>query len=126
MLVYYRLVGLASTLLDAGFSVLIDATFLQSKQRELFAELAAEKKVDLLILDFCAPAQELKRRISQRQNSGNDASEATIAVLEDQLKTAQAFSVAELEKVIQINTSATDALTKLLQNKRLVSVASQN
>jgi aminoglycoside phosphotransferase family enzyme/adenylate kinase family enzyme len=120
MLVYYRLVELASTLLDAGFSVLIDATFLQSKQRELFAELAAEKQVNLLILDFCAPVQELKRRISQRQNSGNDASEASIAVLEHQLKTAQAFSVAELEKVIQIDTCATEALTKLLQNKRLV------
>ncbi|HEY9210098.1 MAG TPA: AAA family ATPase [Methylotenera sp.] len=116
LLVYRRLAELASSLLDAGFSVLIDAAFLQSKQRELFAELAAEKQVDFVILDFCAPEQELKRRISERQQSGNDASEATLAVLEHQLKTAQVFSATELGKVIQIDTCATNALNKLLQS----------
>lgn len=126
LLVYRRLVELASSLLDAGFSVLIDAAFLQSRQRELFAELAAEKQVDFVILDFCAPEQELKRRISERQQSANDASEATLAVLKHQLKTAQAFSAKELDKVIQIDTCATDALNKLLQSKHLSGVANRN
>lgn len=120
LLVYYRLVELASSILDAGFSVLIDAAFLQSGQRELFAELASEKQVDFVILDFYAPEPELKRRISERQQSGNDASEATLAVLEHQLKTAQAFSATELDRVIHIDTCAKDALNKLLKNKQLV------
>lgn len=119
LLVYHRLAELASSLLDEGFSVLIDAAFLQSRQRELFAELASEKQVGFLILDFYAPEQELKRRISARQQSGNDASEATLAVLAHQLKTAQTFSGNELGHVIQIDTCATDALNKLLQNNRL-------
>lgn len=126
LLVYRRLAELASSLLDAGFSVLIDAAFLQTRQRELFAELAAEKQVDFLILDFCAPEQELKRRISERQQSGNDASEATLAVLEHQLKTAQAFSVTELGRVIHIDTCAKDALNKLLQSNSLSEVTSRN
>jgi hypothetical protein len=121
LLVYRRLVELASSILDAGFSVLIDAAFLQTQQRELFAELASEKQVDFLILDFCAPEQELKQRISQRLQSGSDASEATLAVLEHQLQTAQAFSATELDKVIEIDTCATDSLNKLLQSKRLFS-----
>lgn len=120
LLVYQRLEQLASSLLDAGFSVLIDAAFLQAKQRELFAELAAKKQVDFVILDFCAPEQELKRRISERQKQGKDASEATIAVLVHQLKTAQGFSATELGKVIQIDTCAKDALNKLLKNKQLI------
>jgi hypothetical protein len=126
LLVYRRLVELASSLLDAGFSVLIDAAFLQSRQRELFAELAAEKQVGFVILDFHAPELELKRRISERQQSGNDASEATLAVLEHQLKTAQAFSVTELARVIHIDTCAKDALNKLLQSNSLSEVASRN
>ena len=126
MLVYRRLVELASAILDAGFSVLIDAAFLQAKQRELFAELASEKQVGFVILDFYAPEQELKRRICERRQSGNDASEATLAVLEHQLKTAQAFSAAELERVIRIDTCETDALNKLLQNNSLSGVTNQN
>jgi aminoglycoside phosphotransferase family enzyme/adenylate kinase family enzyme len=119
LLVYRRLEELASSLLDAGFSVLIDAAFLQAKQRELFAELAAKKQVDFVILDFCTPEEELKRRISTRQQSGSDASEATLAVLAHQLETAQTFSGNELNHVIQIDTCATDVLNKLLQNNRL-------
>jgi aminoglycoside phosphotransferase family enzyme/adenylate kinase family enzyme len=120
LLVYHRLAELASSLLDAGFSVLIDAAFLQTKQRKLFAELAAKKQVDFVILDFYAPEEELKRRISERQKHGKDASEATIAVLEHQLETAQAFSATELDQVIQIDTCAKDPLNKLLKNKQLI------
>lgn len=116
LLVYHRLAELASALLDAGFPVLIDAAFLQRRQRELFTELASKKQLGCLILDFCAPEQALKQRISERRQSGSDASEATLAVLEHQLKTAQGFSATELEKVIQIDTCAKDALNKLLQN----------
>jgi predicted kinase len=119
LLVYRRLAELASALLDSGFSVLIDAAFLQARQRELFAELAVEKQVDFLILDFWAPEHELKQRVSKRQQSGSDASEATLAVLEHQLKTAQGFSATEQDKVILIDTCAKDALNKLLQCNRL-------
>jgi len=118
-LVYLRLVELASSILEAGFTVLIDAAFLQASQRSLFSELATEKQVDFLILDFCAPEQELKRRISERQQSGNDASEATLAVLEHQLQTAQALSATEPGEIIRIDTCAKDAFDKLLHHSSL-------
>lgn len=114
LLVYHRLVELASASLEAGFSVLIDAAFLQSRQRKLFAKLALNKNLEFTIVDFYAPEQELRRRISERARSGADASEATIAVLEHQLKTAQPLTAAELEKTIRVDTCDKDALDKLM------------
>lgn len=119
LLVYRRLLELAAHLLDTGFTVLIDAAFLQSRQRELFAQLAAEKQVRFVILDFYATEQELKRRITARQQSGNDASEATLEVLEHQLKTAQPFTAAELKNTITIDSEDKNALNKLLQSRCL-------
>lgn len=114
LLVYHRLIELAATSLQAGFSVLIDAAFLQSSQRELFAQLALNNKLEFVILDFYAPEQELKRRVSERQQSGTDASEATLAVLEHQLKTAQPLTALEIEKTIQVDTCDKNALYKLM------------
>ncbi len=114
-LIYQKLADFSATMLDAGFSVLIDAAFLKTGQRGLFQQLAAEKQLKFLILDFYAPEAELKQRIMQRLEHGEDASEATLAVLEHQLKTAQAFTAQEQERVIQVDSSAGDALDSLLK-----------
>lgn len=121
LFVYRRLAELASICLEAGFSVLIDATFLQSNQRQLFAQLALNKKLEFVILDFYAPEQELKRRINQRLQSGTDASEATLAVLEHQLKTAQPLSATELGNTIVIDTCDFDICDKDTLDKIMAS-----
>lgn len=118
-LVYHKLTELAASILSAGFSVLIDAAFLQTKQRDMFAQLALAHQVEFLILDFYAPEQELKRRVNERQQAGNDVSEATLAVLDHQLKTAQSLSVTELTQTILVDTCADDALNKLMANRAL-------
>lgn len=119
LFIYQKLADLAANLLDAGFSVLIDAAFLQAGQRDLFQNLANQKQVKFLILDFSAPEAELKQRIIQRQQSGNDASEATLVVLEHQLKTAQALSDMELKNTIRVDSCATDAFEILLKQLNL-------
>jgi predicted kinase len=113
--IYQKLADLSATMLAAGFSVLIDAAFLKSEQRNLFQQLAFDKGVKFLILDFYAPETELKRRITQRLQDGDDASEATLAVLNYQLKTAHPFTDAEQATVIQIDSGAEDTLEKLLK-----------
>ena len=117
--IYQKLVNLAAAMLDAGFSVLIDAAFLKVEQRNFFSQLAIEKQVKFLILDFYAPEQELKRRITARLQRGDDASEATLAVLEYQLKTAHPFTEIEQKHVIQVDSSAADALENLLKQQNL-------
>lgn len=109
---YQTLADFAVAILNAGFSVLIDATFLKLEQRVLFQKLATEQKVKFLILDFQATKEELSRRIIQRQQIGNDASEATLEVLQQQLKTAQPLTLLEQNDVIQAN-SAADAFEEL-------------
>lgn len=116
-LIYQKLAELTTTLLDAGFSVLIDAAFLKVEQRALFQQLAAEKQVKFLILDFYAPEQELKQRIMRRLERGDDASEATLAVLRHQLKTAQPFTAQEQENLIQLDCSSLEKALECVLNK---------
>ena len=82
---YHRLFDLARRLLDVGYVVIVDATFLKQQDRQQFRELAEELSVPFAIVDVYAPADELRRRIVQRADEGRDASEAALAVLERQL-----------------------------------------
>lgn len=79
---YARLQALAEAVLDAGYTVIVDATFLQRKQREPFEHLAREKGVGYAILEFVAGEETLRRRLQLRRG---DASDADMAVLEHQL-----------------------------------------
>jgi uncharacterized protein len=65
--------------------VLVDAAFLRRHEREAFATLASTMHCPFHILATEAPLAVLRERITARQAWGADASEATVAVLEQQL-----------------------------------------
>lgn len=83
---YQYLLKLAQTTLSSGFHVIIDATFLDRQQRDLFRELAENLEVRCLVLHFATPEAQLRKNISQRQQQGTDASDADLQVLESQLQ----------------------------------------
>jgi uncharacterized protein len=83
---YQRLAELASAALQAGWSVVVDAAFLQRRERDMFRALAGLRSVPFSILAPQADVAVLRERILDRQRAGQDASEATIAVLERQLQ----------------------------------------
>lgn len=112
---YQHLADMAAIALQAGFHVIVDATFLQRKQRELFYKMAEHLAVPLRILDFTADAAILQRRIAQRRQLQNDASEATIEILEQQLATAEAFDNDEGEHIIAVDTGQPQAHIQLLE-----------
>jgi uncharacterized protein len=85
-LTYQRLADLASATLQAGWSVVVDAAFLQRKERDIFRALARQHKAPFAILAPQADVALLRERILARQRAGQDASEATVAVLERQLQ----------------------------------------
>ncbi len=62
------------------------AAFLKRWQREMFRETAAAHGLPFAILTVSAPDATLRERIARRRERGADASEATIAVLEAQLR----------------------------------------
>ena len=92
---YARLEHLAQTILRAGYPVLVDATFLRAQQRDAFARIARDERAAFRIACFVADDDVLRERVRRRQAAGIDASEATLEVLERQLRTREPLSEAE-------------------------------
>lgn len=112
---YACLQQLAKTVVQAGLPVLVDATFLKTAQRQAFQKLAEELEIPFVILDFTAGKEELRRRILKRSQSGSDASEATLAVLDRQIRDQEILTAEERAHSIQIDTCHPDANEKMLQ-----------
>ena len=91
--------------LDAGFTVLVDATFLNPAMRQRFMALAAQAQVRCRILSFEAPLAVLRERVRSRQLAGGDASEASVQVLESQWAAAQPISPAEEALTVHVDTT---------------------
>ncbi|MET0075963.1 MAG: AAA family ATPase, partial [Candidatus Thiodiazotropha lotti] len=101
---YHHLAGLAAGLLQAGFSVIIDAAFLKGWQRGLFHQLAGRLQVPLLILDCQASRVQLQQRIIARQQQGGDASEADLSVLDLQQSGAEPLTAEERLLALRVET----------------------
>ncbi len=99
---YCRMRRIACCMLEAGFSVIVDATFLRRHDRESFRELAKSCGVSFAILDFNADEATLRQRVADRVASGTDVSDAGISVLESQLKTHEPLAPEELRDVIEM------------------------
>ena len=92
---YAKLLELARDLLRSHWSVLVDGTFLYRAQRDAFGRLAAEEGVDFSIIAPQAPLALLRERVSRRQQSGADPSEATLTVLAHQLEVLEPLAADE-------------------------------
>jgi predicted kinase len=100
---YKHLLRLARTIAYAGWPVIIDAAFLQRWQRDIFAMLADELRIPFFIFDIHTSAAIMRARIATRSDSGNDASDATIAILEQQLALAEPLSLKERSRRIVVD-----------------------
>ena len=97
---YASLLARSRELLQENWSVIVDAAFLRRHERDAFAALAAGLGCPFHILACEAPPDELRRRIRARQARGNDASEATLAVLEQQFGWLEPLGAAERDAAI--------------------------
>lgn len=104
-LTYERLATLARDILRAGFPVLVDATFLRKDRREAFVRVAREEGVPAHIVSFVAPGEVLRARVRTRQAAANDASDATLDILEQQLRRREPLSDLEQAIAIEFDTS---------------------
>ncbi|SBO42757.1 bifunctional aminoglycoside phosphotransferase/ATP-binding protein [Cyanobium sp. NIES-981] len=87
--------GLAQTLLQAGFTVIVDATFLLRRHRRSMAAVAAQAGVPLVILACSAPRPVLEQRLHRRHQRGDDPSDADLAVLQHQWHQGDPLTAAE-------------------------------
>ena len=88
---YERLAELARRMLAAGWSVIVDAAFLERRRRETFRQLAADACAAFFIVAPSATHGELAARVRGRRAKGRDASEADLNVLARQLARVEAL-----------------------------------
>lgn len=124
---YRRLAELAAVIIEAGFTALVDATFLKRAQRDQFRTLASRLRVPLMILEFGAAEALLRVRVRAREEAGGDASEANIAVLERQLATWEPLGEDERPASITIDSGrAVDAAALAAEINRRIADGSRD
>ncbi|HMK84866.1 MAG TPA: AAA family ATPase [Steroidobacteraceae bacterium] len=92
--------------LAVGVSVIVDATFLDFRDRQAFREVAAAVGADFRIISCNADEALMTRRI--RDRAGHDPSEADITVLAAQLREMQPLRAEEEGDVVRLETGAPD------------------
>jgi aminoglycoside phosphotransferase family enzyme/predicted kinase len=102
--IYRRLADLAENMLEAGHTVIVDASFLARVERDRFHDLAKRAGADFAIVGTTTEQKELHRRLERRQRDGTDPSEADAAVLRYQLDHADAFGDDERDHVVEVAT----------------------
>ncbi|MGE0311685.1 MAG: AAA family ATPase [Lautropia sp.] len=103
---YAALAAKATQVIEAGFDVLVDATFQRRDDRRRFAALAASTGAGFAIVDVQADADVMRARIRQRLDAGADPSEADEQVLARQHATAEPLTDDERALGVRFDNSA--------------------
>jgi len=111
---YERLHSLAEAALNAGFSVVIDATYLKQSQRQAAWQVAESTGVPFIILACEAPDAVIEQWLTQRQAEGGDPSDATMAVVKAQQASRERLSESEQLLSRLINTPEAGNLDALV------------
>jgi aminoglycoside phosphotransferase family enzyme/predicted kinase len=115
---YERLAKLTRPVVDAGYTVIVDAAFLKKDQRQQFETLADDSQVPFVILNCMAERDTLRRRIIKRDADNDDASEANLAVLKHQLSDYTGLDKTELASAIVVDTGRAVAIDALVREIR--------
>lgn len=97
---YLRLHEAARAVAAAGYTAIVDATFLKRSHRAELTKIAHELGVPVVAIDVQAPHAVLRSRIVTR---AGDPSEATLEVLERQIATAEPIVASERLPVIAVD-----------------------
>lgn len=93
---YQRLLQLAELIISAGYSVIVDAAFLQADQRALFKALAERLKVPFTIAACELTSKDREKRLALRQDNSSEISEATLEVMRAQQEKLEPLTNEEL------------------------------
>ena len=115
---YQHLHSLAETALTAGFSVVIDATYLKQHYRQAAWQVAESTGVPFMILSCEAPNAVIEQWLTQRQAEGGDPSDATMEVITAQQASREPLN--ESEKLLnrQVHTPDAGSLDALVTEIR--------
>lgn len=99
---YRRLAQLSELILQTGYPVIVDATFLLHSQREIFIKLTTQLGVPFVIMDLDIPADVIQQRLHKRTKHNMDVSEARLDVIKMQQETRDRLTEFETKFAINI------------------------
>lgn len=118
---YAHLASMATTVIQAGFPVVVDATFLRAEERDQFRDLARQLDVPFRIVACTASEKELLARVASREDGDRDASDAGVAVLRKQLQIETGISRESADELITVDTadeaSVAEALHRVVRQE---------
>jgi predicted kinase len=109
-----HLLDLARRLIADSYDVIVDATFLRQAHRRPFIALAQALAIDWRIVAVHAEADVLRRRVAERLARADDASEATLAILDDQLAELEPLTGLEQTQSIDFHADRPGAVDAVL------------
>jgi uncharacterized protein len=115
---YARLHQLANEILQAGFPVVIDATYLKRDQRDAASQIAEACGAPFLILNCSAPDDVIASWLEQRKAAGTDPSDATMEVVRAQEASREALAGDELLHSKRVDTHESTSLDSLISRIR--------
>jgi len=119
--VYAHLLRTAQMILESGHSVILDAAFLREENRVAAVRVAQDCGCFPILLQVLAPHDILRDRIRQRIAYANDASEAGLDVLQQQIENAEPLSPEERQRVIVCDNSGSLDISTIVS--RIVKMA---
>lgn len=116
--VYAHLLRVAQMILESGHSVILDAAFLSEEDRMAAFRVAQDRGCFPVLLQVSAPHDILRDRIRQRTD---DASEAGLDVLQQQIEIAEPPSPEERKRVIVCDNSDSPDISAIVS--RIITMA---
>jgi len=113
--VYQKLAEMAQTVVQTGFPVIIDGTFLKRYQRTTLHDITQQLGIPFIILNFTTSKETLRKRVIEREQEGRDASEANLDILKNQIESLDPLQESESCYTIDIKTDQTIPLEGIIK-----------
>ena len=117
----YRHIGdVAGSILEAGYSAIVDAAFLRESERRQFLQLGRDRDVPVAIVDVTADEEVMAGRIGLREAEEQDASEAGREVLEFQRRSQDPLTEDERRVTLDCDNSVSIDAAQLAKSLRML------
>jgi aminoglycoside phosphotransferase family enzyme/predicted kinase len=103
-----------------GRAAILDATYLLARSRAAVVEACTRERVTCVVVDVVVEPQVARARLAARAGRNDDASDADVAVYEEQVRTAEPLTTAEVERAVRHIAGADPAATLMTVLDRVV------
>jgi len=116
---FNRVQDITNSLLQAGYSVIVDATHIRARTRHAYYALSQRLQVPIRIVSCQCEQKLVEARLKRRVAEGSDASDADISVMHQQLNHLQPLTDDELDYTIVVDTDDDDSINHVLDRLRV-------